>query len=178
MNEACDDATSSADLACITKSTGSRAALSASSVSGTLVAQSPQTCTQMEAFALFVRLPVTRSPSTLSISKSVMVRRGSGSVDMMSGTSLASSAEFENPRCLMQGSFLRDLPAIQRRSASFAQMPTASGDAGVHMGSVLMESHLLTVIRLGRRSTDGSGMEDTRECASVISLTIDSAAAS
>ena len=66
---------------------------------------------------------------------SVIVSKGEGSLDMIPGISLDTSTGDEKPRCFLHGSFLRVLPAIHRRTISFAHMPTASGGDGVHSGS-------------------------------------------
>ena len=85
--------------------------------------------------ALPIEGDTRRISPTRSRSMSVMVNRGNGSLDMMPGISLDTSDGEEKPRCFLQGSFLRVLPAIHRRNISFAQMPTARGDDGVHSGS-------------------------------------------
>ena len=54
------------------------------------------------------------------MSKSVIVSMGDGSLDMMLGTSRESSEGTLKPSCLMHGSFLRVLRAIQRRIDSLA----------------------------------------------------------
>ena len=64
-----------------------------------------------------------------------MVSNGGGSALIMAGASRALSCAVATPNSTLQGSFLRDLPAIHVRSSSLRAMPSARRVEGPHSGS-------------------------------------------
>lgn len=149
-SEACEEATRIAARACATSWSWLVAfSRMQSSASGRRTAASPQTWIPTSTFADLVFGPVCLAGATRSSSKSVMVRIGSGSELNIPGISLDISEGGVTPRCLRQGSPLRVLPVIQRRSASLAPMPSTSGGHGVGRGSLRVVSSWLWLITIG-----------------------------